>query len=291
MNSTAGITNRSFLGHRTVAACTAVAISLAWSTNGLTQDLPDETAEDDTPQVVPQQESVTIEPYTGPPIFLPEAPEPPPATRVEEKSITDYYDKDKEEQPRVTRGVRRYSDDSVKNHGPYEEFYESGQTFCTGSYDEGAQVGEWKFYHPDGTPAKTVTYVDGRPNGPIEVRRADGTLRAKREYTDGKRTGTWLVFGDDGEQKLIESTYADGKAEGVWQVWYPDGKQRRQVPFSGGKQHGTIVEWDKEGNKRAEVSYVNGVREGPSRLWTTGGKSYEQTYKDGKLVSTKEIEN
>ncbi len=129
------------------------------------QDLVDQPPEDDTPEVIPQQESIKIEPYTGPPIFLPESADPPAATRVEEKSITDYYDTESKEKPRVVRNVRRYSDDSVKNHGEYKEYYEGGQLFAEGGYDEGVPVGEWKYFHADGTLAKTVTYVAGRPDG------------------------------------------------------------------------------------------------------------------------------
>jgi antitoxin component YwqK of YwqJK toxin-antitoxin module len=255
------------------------------------QDSIDQPAQDETPEVVPQQESVTIEAYSGPPIFLPEPPQPPPATRVEEKSVTDYYDQETKEQPRVTRTVRRYSDESVKNHGEYQEFYENGQVFAEGRYDEGQPVGEWKYYHPDGSLAKIVTYVDGQPDGAFEVRRADGSLLAKREYAAGKRQGEWAIYGEDGQQRLVESHYNEGKPDGVWQVWYPDGKQRRQVPFADGKQHGTIVEWDDEGNKRAEVVFEQGVREGVSRMWTSDGRVYEQTYEEGRLVSTKELEN
>lgn len=273
------------------AAAGVLGLALAWCTPVSAQDLAETPAEDTTPEVVPQQESVTIEAYTGPPIFLPEAPEPPPATRVEEQAVTDYYDPETKEKPRVVRNLRRYSDNSVKNHGDYKEYYDNGQLFTEGRFDEGVPVGEWKYFHPDGSAAKTVTYNDGKPDGPVEVLRADGTVGAKREYTDGKRTGDWVMFGEEGDQPLVESHYEDGKPAGVWQIWYPSGKQRRQVPFADGKQHGTIVEWDEEGNKRAEVTFDQGVREGVSRVWTTDGRIYEQTYEEGRLVSTKEVEN
>ena len=247
--------------------------------------------EEETPTVVPQQESVKIDPYTGPPIFLPQPAEPPPAIRVKEEQATDYYDPETKEKPRVTRTVRYYSDDTVKSHGDYTEYYENGQKFSEGRYDEGAPVGEWKYYHPDGTPAKTVTYADGRPDGRVEVHRADGTLRATRQYVEGQRDGDWLVYGDDGEQLLLESHYQQGKADGLWQVWFPNGQKRRQLPFVDGKQHGTVVEWDEEGNKRGEVNFEKGLREGVARLWTNDGRVVEQTYEEGRLVSTKSADN
>lgn len=274
---------------RRAAGCLVASLVMVLGASGLAQNILEESANDDTPEVVPQQESVTIEPYTGPPIFLPEPPEPPKAVQVEDKTITDYYDADTKKKPRVTRTVRRYSDDTIKNHGEYQEFHEGGQVFAKGRFDEGVQVGEWNYYHPDGTLAKTLTYVDGRPDGKFEVRRADGTLRATREYAAGKRNGKWIIYGEDGKQTMIESHYADGKPAGVWQVWYPNGQQRRQVPFADGKQHGTIVEWDKDGNKQAEITFEKGVRQGTSRMWTSDGREYEQQYDEGRLVSTKEV--
>lgn len=256
------------------------------------QDVETEpTAEEDTPEVVPQQESVTIEPYTGPPIYLPEPVEPPPAKRVESKSVTDYYDPETKEKARIVRTVVRFSDDSIKSDGEYKEFYRDGQLFVEGQYNLGMRSGEWKYYHSDGSEAKTVIYKDGQVDGAFEVRRADGTLKAKREFSNGKRNGDWVIYADSGEQPLIESHYKDGQPNGVWQVWYSDGTQRRQIPFADGKQNGTLIEWDEEGNKRAEVSFSEGVRDGVARAWAKDGRVIEQTYSEGKLVSTKIIEN
>lgn len=257
----------------------------------IAQDPTDEGTTDDTPEIVPQQQSITIEPYKGPPIYLPEPAEPPPATRVNSNSITDYYDPETKEKPYVTRSVVKFSDDSVKSDGEYKEYYPDGQLFVEGQYRLGAPAGEWKYYHPDGTAAKTINYVDGQPDGSVEVRREDGTLKATRQYSAGRRVGEWFVYGDDGEQKLIESHYVDGKPDGVWQLWYPNGQQRSQIPFVDGKRQGTVIEWDDEGNKRSEIAFADGQRHGIMHVWTKDGREFEREYDAGKMVSSKEIKN
>lgn len=262
---------------------------LSASAGALAQQAVEEGTKDDTPEIVPQAESVTIEPYTGPPIYLPEPAAPPAATRAEEKEVTDYYDPEKKEHPRVTRNVVRFSDDTLKNDGAYKEYYPDGKVFVEGEYRLGAPSGEWKYYHPDGTAAKTVTFSEGKPTGEVKILRADGTVLATRNYDDGKRAGDWTLFAEEGDQMIIESHYADGKPDGIWQVWYPNGKQRRQIPFVDGKQQGTVIEWDEEGNKRAEATFDKGIRDGVTRLWNLDGRVYEQEYEDGKLISTKEI--
>lgn len=262
--------------------------ALVQAQDPLDESITEETTE--TPDLVPRQESVKIEPYSGPPIYLPQPTDPPPAKRVESRTVTEYYDPETEEKPRIKRTVVRFSDDSMKSDGEFQEFYESGQVFVEGQYDLGAPTGEWKYFHPDGSEAKTVNYNAGQPDGDIKLRRPDGTVQAERHFADGKRVGDWMVYGEEGEKPLIESHYNDGQPSGTWQVWYPNGQQRREIPFEDGKQHGTVTEWDEEGIKIAEMPYVKGVREGVARLWNKEGTVVEREYKEGKLVSTKQVE-
>jgi antitoxin component YwqK of YwqJK toxin-antitoxin module len=234
-----------------------------------------------------KRETVTIEPYTGPPIFLPRAEDPIPATKVEERTIIDYYDPETKEKPKTERLVARYSDDSLVNAGAYREFYEDGQVFVEGQYSEGNATGEWTYYHPNGEVAKKVNFVAGQPDGVVELFRADGTKEAIREFADGRRAGTWKTFGDSGEQQLTEEVYVDGKAEGVWQTWYDDGQQRQQIAFKAGKREGLSIEWDKDGIKRAEVNFKENKQDGMTRIWAADGTLVEQVYENGKLISTK----
>lgn len=274
------------------SACVLVAATTFLpAESAMAQQLPGEDqVEDDTPEVVPQQESLKIEPYTGPAILLDEPPTPPPATEVESREVTDYYDPEEKEKPRTKRTLVKYSDDTRKSHGAYEEFFENGQTFAKGEYRHGVPVGTWEYFHENGTPAKTVVYVDGQPTGKIEVKRADGTLLAKREFDAGKRTGDWTTFDETGEQPIIESHYTDGQPSGVWQLWHPNGKKRQQLPFVDGKRHGTIIEWDDQGVKRGESTFVEGLREGSTRMWMADGREVVREFEAGKLISSKQVE-
>jgi len=272
-------------------ACGLLMISalLVTADNSLGQELPDEQQVDDTPEVVPQQESIVIEPYTGPAIFLPDPPPTPPATEVETTEIIDYYDREEKTKPRTKRKMVRYSDDSRKSHGAYEEFFENGETFVTGEYRHGVPVGTWEYFHENGNPAKVVTYEDGLVTGKVEVKRQDGTLLSAREYSAGKRTGDWITYDDSGEKPLMESHYSDGKPDGVWQVWHANGEKRQQIPFVDGKRDGTVLEWSEEGEKRAEATFVDGLRDGVTRLFLPDGRQFEQVFSEGKQLSSKEI--
>lgn len=225
--------------------------------------------------------SVKIEPYTGPPIFLPEDEPPPPPKEVESRVVKETFPGT--ETVRFERGVLRMSDDSILNDGDHKEFYSNGNIYVTGEFDHGVATGEWTYHHPNGELAKKVTYVQGRPNGKIEVFGEEGKLVARREYKNGLRVGQWDTYSADGEQKIREDHYRDGKANGVFKVWYSSGQLRREVTFAKGKQDGVAREWSQSGEKRAEINYKDGLKHGKATVWRLDGKVIKQTYNMGKL--------
>lgn len=228
-----------------------------------------------------ERESATVEPYTGPPIYLPERVQVE-ATWVNKRVDTQRYDDGK---PKTEREISTFSDERMVNDGFYREYFANGQLFLEGQYERGTPVGEWKYFYDNGQVAKAVKFEDGKPAGDVEVRRPDGTLEAKRTYNQGKRNGQWTAFDTTGEKPLREEHYVDGKPDGVWKIWYPDGKQAQEISFRNGKRHGLTTEWDKEGVKRGEVNFVDGQQDGKATFWTVDGKVIEQNYKAGKLVS------
>lgn len=233
-----------------------------------------------------RQESVEIEPYTGPPIYLPEGEEPPPAKEVESKTIKENFpDTDT---PRFERRVVRYSDNSVVSDGPHKEFHSNGELYVTGSYERGKATGKWVYHHPNGQLAKEVTYAGGKPDGRIELLNEEGKLVVVRDYKDGSRVGTWESYDDTGEQKIREESYVDGKADGIFRVWYSNGQLRQEITFKGGKREGLATEWSRVGDKRAEISFKENLKDGPATIWQRDGNVIKQTYEAGRLVKSKE---
>jgi len=231
----------------------------------------------------PARESVTIEPYTGPPIYLPEGEAPPAPTEVENRIVKENFPGT--EKPRFERGIVRYSDDTIVSDGPHKEFFSSGELYVEGAFDNGKAIGKWVFHHPNGKVAKEVTYKDGRPDGEVKLYSEEGKLIARREYAAGLRTGVWDTYSDDGEQKLREENYKDGKADGPFRTWYTNGQLRQETTFVAGKLEGAATEWTRVGDKRAEVSFKNGLKDGMSKLWQADGKVIEQNFAEGKPVA------
>jgi antitoxin component YwqK of YwqJK toxin-antitoxin module len=255
-------------GQRFGAALVLVAGQLAWSTMCL---------------AAADQEAVKIEPYKGPPIFLPETEQVVKPKIVTRETIKEKYEDDKS--LRVEREVAHYSDDNFAADGKYKEYHPNGKTFVEGQFKEGRQQGEWSYYFDNGQLNRKAVYKDGKPDGSWEIFRADGTLQAKRSFKDGLRDGEWITYDDTGKTPLSEEHYVKGDEDGTWKVFFPSGKLRQQVSFKAGKRHGTSAEWNEKGDKLVEANYTEGKVDGAATRYLPDGKKIVQTFKDGKFVS------
>lgn len=223
-----------------------------------------------------------IKPYTGEAIFLDDVPSAVPAARVNNSVKTQNYDNGK---VWIERGLTKYSDNSFVSDGVYREFYRDGQQFVEGQYREGEPVGEWTYWHPNGTECKKVAYKAGQPDGTVEYHSLEGVLEARRNFAVGKRAGKWESFDPTGEQLLVEQHYQDSQPVGVWKWWYKNGQLQREAPFEGGKMHGLVKEWKDDGTPRAEANFQEGKRHGLSTQWMLDGRKVEQNYEEGKPVT------
>lgn len=229
------------------------------------------------------QDSVKIEPYKGPPVFLEEVQQVVKPQLVTRETIPEKYEDGTT--LRVERVVARYSDNSIAADGKYREFHPNGKPFIEGQFKAGRQDGEWTYYFDTGQLNRKATYKDGQPNGSWEIYRADGTLRAKRSFTDGVRDGEWITYDATGKQPLGEEHYVKGVEDGVWKTWYANGKLRQQGNFKLGKKDGTSTEWNDKGQKLLEAEFTNNKLNGTATRYFADGRTIVQKYKDGKFES------
>lgn len=215
-------------------------------------------------------------------LLLPESTPPPPPTVVTSGNLAEKYESGA---TRLERQVLKLSDDQLVNHGKFTEFYESGQKFAEGNYDNGVHDGPWTFWYENGQICKVVTFNKGRANGAWDVFREDGTLAAKKSYKNNIRDGEWVFFHDDGKTRKLEERYVDGKREGVSRSYFPNGKPLREITYSGNDVSGLLTEWDDTGRKLGEVNFKDGKRDGKLILYRPDGTTIEHEYKEGRLVT------
>ena len=175
--------------------------------------------------------------------------------------------------------VKKYTDDSIKNHGKYEEFYPDGTKFCEGEYVDGDREGEWRFSHPNGKIAKIGKYSESKPVGKWTIYRDDGTIKVQENYVDGEKDGLWVYNGDDGKTVLAQEEYRQNAKHGTWITWYKPAKkepgaklqQAVVIHYRNGLLHGERVRWHKNGQKAIIESYKDGQPHGTFMQWDQRG--------------------
>ena len=221
-------------------------------------------------------ESVKVEPYTGPPIYLPEAEQIAEPTIVSRETIPEKYE---DGTIRIEREVAHFSDNNFAADGKYREFHPNGKPFVEGQFADGRQQGEWTYYFENGQVNRKATYKDGKLDGQWDIFRADGTLSAKRAFKDGLRDGDWVTYDATGKQPLTEEHFAGGKEDGVWKVWYPNGQLKQQATFKDGKREGASAEWDDKGQKLFDANWKDNKLDGTITRYFADGKTVVQTTK------------
>jgi antitoxin component YwqK of YwqJK toxin-antitoxin module len=180
-----------------------------------------------------------------------------------------------------------------------------------GNYENGKQVGEWKYYHPnakleqvgkfnkngkvEGTwrwyyensrLLKEESYRNGLHDGMSSEYDENGKIIEEGEYVNDLEEGPWFeVIGDS----YNKGNYRDGQRTGVWLCYYliSNGtKTDSIISFKGsftedlpdGKQ---VYYWD-NGKIKDEGLFIMGRKEGEWMKYNNDGTLFMMTtYKDG----------
>ena len=100
---------------------------------------------------------------------------------------------------------------------------------------EATKVGEWKYFHSNGTVAQSGTYIRGEEEGTFSWWYPHGRLRARGAYRAGAPDGQWTWWHPGGE-KQTSGTYAMGTETGTWNVWDTAGKLTKTTDYPGPRE-------------------------------------------------------
>ncbi len=206
----------------------------------------------------------------------------PPPVFVGEVSLKEMYPNDK---VHIERSVKRYSDDSTVNNGPFVSYYLSGKKLEEGNYEDGKKTGAWHMWYENGQEAKVENYVNGDVDGQWTLYTKDGLKERDVSYKDGKREGKWITYAADGKQPREQIEYHQDKPDGTSIVWNTDGKKISEMHFSKGQFDGMQQAWYPNGQMSKQAEYKDGKLNGKIIQWNDkGDKISEQTFADGKPV-------
>ncbi|MEI7662416.1 MAG: toxin-antitoxin system YwqK family antitoxin [Bacteroidota bacterium] len=213
----------------------------------------------------------------------------------------------------VVIGTGIMKDDGSRD-GYWKDFYADGSLKSEGNYDNGKQVGEWKYYHPNGKIEQTGRFskqgkLDGRwrwyfetgqllkeenyRNGFKEGLSSEydetGRVIEEGEFVNGNEDGPWFeIIGDS----YIRGTYRDGLRNGMWYNYYLNlngAKTDSLLYFKGGfvedNPDGKHIWYWENGKIKDEGSYVMGKKEGEWLKYNFDGTLFMViTYREGVEV-------
>ena len=87
----------------------------------------------------------------------------------------------------------------------------------------------------------------------------------------------------------METNYKDGEKDGMEKGYQENGKIIAELNYKKDCLHGTSKFYDKNGNLEHEQNYKEYVLHGTEKIYENGKVILEREYKDGEIVSSKNI--
>ena len=108
-------------------------------------------------------------------------------------------------------------------------------------------------------------------------------------HSKGFFHGKCTYWNRDGDKKS-EDNFKEGIREGKYTSWFTYGKKNKKYEcyYIDGYRNGTFIRWNSNEIKIREGKYKDGKEDGLWTFWYENGqKEKEDTYKDGKVISSK----
>jgi len=138
--------------------------------------------------------------------------------------------------------------------------YPNGEIQRVGYYAGGNRIGDWRFYHTDGTVLAKAQYNNnGEKVGQHLAYHRNGNLRYSESYLAGVNHGPKLTYHENGILQMHQD-WRNGKIHGISMIYYPNGLLKKLGTWTNSKQHGVIAFYDDDGTFREQQTYVDGVR-------------------------------
>ncbi|WP_193703513.1 toxin-antitoxin system YwqK family antitoxin [Tenacibaculum finnmarkense] len=168
--------------------------------------------------------------------------------------------------------------------GAWKKLYSNGKVRYTGQFENGKEVGIFKFYSitSSGSPISTKTYVNGTAT--VKFYTEFGKLKSQGKMIGKKRVGKWVYYFLNGKP-VSQENYKDGKLDGIFKNYYPNGNLTQELHYLKGKKNGISKTFTDSAILIEETLYVNGKLEGKATYYDLkGGIKEEGMYKNGKRV-------
>lgn len=160
-----------------------------------------------------------------------------------------------------------------ERHGLWEKRYENGNLRYTGNFQNGQEVGEFKYYTENNPKYPSIVMrFDNRDIVTVSFYSDAGVLESTGTMQERRRIGKWVYYGKDGTTVISVEHYKNGELNGDVITYYPSGQPTEMYPYKEGKIHGVVKRYTDEGILLDEVRYEKGKRNGLAKYFNTKGE-------------------
>lgn len=187
--------------------------------------------------------------------------------------------------------LKSFKDKDGKINGKTTVYYENGNKNGEGMLENGKQQGEWKYYLENGElVSSTETYLNGVLHGSYKEYYENLSYKKTGQYTNGKKEGIWRSFFEN-DQKRYEY-YKDDNVYRVEHFYANSNITMFEGDITNGI--GQMVKYTKAEKKESEgkIDISKEIKLGDWKYYDKNGNlTKTETYKEGKVISTKTIED
>ncbi|NTX15521.1 hypothetical protein HUA76_32610 [Myxococcus sp. CA056] len=106
--------------------------------------------------------------------------------------------------------MKTVGDGKGTHHGPYVDFWATGQKQSEGQYKDGFRSGHWTFYDANGVKTGETQFENNDYHGRRVQFHPNGSKKMEQTWVKGKREGSEATYTEDGK-KASEVRYSADK--------------------------------------------------------------------------------
>ena len=149
--------------------------------------------------------------------------------------------------------------------------------------DYGERIGLWYGYHENGVVKYEGTFHNGQEIGEFKYYDLAGNMVINLNYLDTGVTSMARLYSSEGFQKAV-GKYVHKRKEGSWSYYNKLGKTYLKEQYQNGELNGDVIYYFNDFIVSEKYRYINNLKNGIGEIFYQSGMiSMRSYYKNGKL--------
>ncbi|MBL4652127.1 MAG: hypothetical protein JKY53_04560, partial [Flavobacteriales bacterium] len=131
----------------------------------------------------------------------------------------------------------------------YVDYYDRDEQHMRseGTFENGKEVGLWKYYYKSGQLKEACEYVMGGFHGRTTIWYENGQMQHQGWFKFSQQDSLYTEWNDDGKI-IAQGVYDMGVKDSIWNYFYTDGELQKQSQYNNGDVK-ILSYWDEKGQQ------------------------------------------